>query len=351
MGMLLNAFDVDPGADERTLELQVGELMDLGIRANLLVVSVRQGSYHPVPGTLLHALESQFNIHVEHLPRALDLSAGSVGAWISPPLSELNLNVNGPEVSATCFQRIAVVESRHGDLNPKDSSWLAFRQLFSLLAVLPLHDIHCPVVATPLLSGGNQGIAAEQLFPDLLRCCRNGFRHLPDLERLLIFDRRREPLEQLAQRIDLELGRSSGVRQLVPLGDLDGIRLALIGLLNGLEQFNTGLAAEVDLSELSHILSADQVTPVALGMHSRRLVERLVRYQLGWRRGSLYQGLQDLQRRNLNPWLLSCLHQVRVFGNWMGHPSPPERFQVVTSVDVATMLTALHRVLESYPWR
>jgi hypothetical protein len=35
----------------------------------------------------------------------------------------------------------------------------------------------------------------------------------------------------------------------------------------------------------------------------------------------------------------------------MGHPSPPEKRQSVTPVDLATMLAALHRVLESYPWR
>jgi hypothetical protein len=86
-------------------------------------------------------------------------------------------------------------------------------------------------------------------------------------------------------------------------------------------------------------------------MHSRRLVERMVRHRLGWSKAGLYRGLQALQHSDLSPWLLSCLHQVRVFGNWMGHPSPPEKRQSVTPVDLATMLAALHRVLESYPWR
>ena len=103
--------------------------------------------------------------------------------------------------------------------------------------------------------------------------------------------------------------------------------------------------------QLSHLLAGDQVTPVALGMHSRRLVERLVRHHLGWRQGGLYRGIQELQQQGVSPWMVSCLHQVRVFGNWMGHPSPPERRQSVTPVDLATMLGALHRVLESYPWR
>lgn len=349
--MLLNAFDVDPGADERTLELLAGELSELGLRADLLVVSVRQGSYEPVPGTLVHALESQFGICVGKLPRSLDLCSGSIGAWVSPPLNELNLNVARQEDTVTRFERIAVVETQARQPDSGDLSWPVFRQLFSLLAVLPLQGVHCPVVATPLLSAGNQGVAADRLFPDLLNCCRNGFRHLPDLERLLLFDRRRDPLEQLAQRIDIELGRSPGARQLVRLGDLDGLRHALLGLLHGLGRFDAGLAAELDLCELIELLARDQVTPVALGMHCRRLVERLVRHQLGWRSGSLYRGLQALERRNLNPWVLSCLHQVRVFGNWMGHPSPPERLQVATSADISSMLTALHRVLDCYPWR
>lgn len=349
--MLLNAFDIDPGADERTLELQGGELHDLGLRADLLVVSARQGSYEPLPGTLIHTLERQFGIETAQLPKALDLRSGDIGAWVSPPLAELNQGPSWPVTSMTRFSRIAVVESAELDEEASEQPWPVFRQLFSLLAVLPLQGIDCPVVASALLSAGNQAVAPERLFPDLLACCRSGFRHVPDLERLILFDRRQEPLELLARRIDLELGRCPGDRDVVPLGELDRFRVELLALLGGFERVHPRLAADLDLRELSHLLASDQVTPVALGMHSRRLVERMVRHHLGWSKGGLYQGLQVLQRRNVTPWIISCLHQVRVFGNWMGHPSPPERRQTVTSVDLATMLTALHRVLESYPWR
>lgn len=350
--MLLNAFDVDPGASERTLELLAGELIGLGIRADLLVVSARQGCYEPVPGTLIHALKTQFGISVGDLPRQLDLSKGSIGAWVSPVLETLNSGGQHAGGSATCFHRIAVVESPLCENDAADQPWPVFRQLFSLLAVLPLQGLHCPVVATPLLSGGNQAVAAERLFPDLLSCCRNGFRHVPDLERLLVFDRRRDPLEKLADRIDLELGRSPGARQVVSLGEQHNLRQILIGELSKISRVHPDLAAEMDLCELSHLLNDDQVTPVALGMHSRRLIERLVQHHLGWRKGSLYRGLQKMQMQDdINPWLMSCLHQVRVFGNWMGHPSPPGQRLDVTSGDLTTMLAALQRVLESYPWR
>lgn len=87
--MLLNAFDIDPGADERTLELQAAELVDFGLRAILLVVSARQNNYEPLPGTLIHSLEQKFGICAGVLPRALDLSRSSIEAWVGPPMDEL----------------------------------------------------------------------------------------------------------------------------------------------------------------------------------------------------------------------------------------------------------------------
>lgn len=349
--MFLNAFDIDLGAAERTLELQWGELFELGLQADLLVVSAGAGNYELVSGTLVQGLLEHCGLEIGTLPRSVDLTSSAIGAWVSPPLAELATPPHWPDGTSTHFRRIAVVASVVGEPAAAEGPWPVFRQLFSLMAVLPLQGIHCPVVATPLLSAGNQAVAPERLFPDLLSCCRSGFRHVPDLERLIVFDRQRKPLELLADQIDLELGRSPGERDVVPLGDLGRLPSELLGLLRGFGRLHPQLAGELDLREISALLASDQVTPVALGIHSRRLVERMVHHHLGWRKGGLYQGLQALQRRDLNPWLVSCLHQVRVFGNWMGHPSPPERRQAVTSVDVATMLAALHRVLESYPWR
>jgi hypothetical protein len=346
--MLLNAFDVDPGAAERTLEIQCGELFELGISADLLVVSAWQGVYEPVPGTLVERLEQACGLRLGLLPRALDLTGSAIGAWVSPPLRELPHPPAWPGNSATRFQRLAVVESpRQGtDGDP----WPVFNQLFCLLALLPLQNIHCPVVATPLLSAGNQRVAPERLFHHLLERCRTGFRHVPDLERLIVFDRQRSALEQLADRIDLELGRHSGEREQVALSPADTPVQELQGVLRGFCSRHPQLRVEADVNELSHLLASGSTTAIALGMHGRRLVEHLVLQRLGWRRGTLYQGIQALNRMDLDPWLISCLHQVRVFGNWMGHPSHSGRSRAVNRSDLTAMLSALLRVLEDYPW-
>ncbi len=352
--VLLNAFDVDPGAAERSLELRCGELFSLPLQVDLLVVSAYAGNYEPVPGTLVARLWETCGLALDALPRAFDLSAGPVGAWVSPPLASLATAPTWPQGSSTRFARIAVVESPATAAPPSGSAelpaWPAFNQLFCLLALLPLHGIACRTVATPLLSAGNQGVQPQRLFPALLERCRDGFRHVPDLERMVIFDRQRQPLQQLAERIDRELQRSPSQRQLL---DLAGQTLAPRDLLAALESFSRRhpeLDLEGDVAELMHQLGGLQTTAVALGLHGRRLVEGLVRQRLGWRRGTLYQGLQVLTRQEVNPWILSCLHQVRVFCNWMGHPSRNGSRRAVSPTDVAAMLAALQRVLEDYPW-
>ena len=53
------------------------------------------------------------------------------------------------------------------------------------------------------------------------------------------------------------------------------------------------------------------------------LLERLVSHNLqshgDHELRELNQGIQKLRLLGLDPWLLSCMHQVRTFGNWMGH--------------------------------
>jgi hypothetical protein len=184
------------------------------------------------------------------------------------------------------------------------------RQLFSLLAMLPLQRIHCPVVATPLLGAGQQRLDPEELFPELLSLCRGGFRHVPDLQRLIVFDRQIAPLQQLATEIDRELGRSARLRERLTLRRDETCIAGLLRLLPGFAWRHGISGLEPDTNELEHLLSHGEATPLALGMHSRRLVEHLVSERIGSHRLTLYRGLQELQRQDVNPWILSCLHQV-----------------------------------------
>lgn len=65
---------------------------------------------------------------------------------------------------------------------------------------------------------------------------------------------------------------------------------------------------------------------------------------------NLNQGIRRLGAQGADRWLISCLHQVRCFGNWMGHPFSDDDPRPLQLHDVLAMLCTSQRVLEDYPW-
>jgi hypothetical protein len=340
--LILNAFDVDPGAGERTLELHCVSASRLGMASDLLVLAVGTEAV-PDPTEPLAAL----GLSSVQPSELLDFRGNGINAWVSDELPPLS---NGLLSPGTAFQRLAVLEDPLFSTEASWTPWPTFRQLFCLLAILPLHGLHCPVVAMSLAGLCDGSREAQAIFEDLLECVRNGFRHVPDLERLILFDEEPDALELLADRIDTELGRNVSDRQLLTMPHSEALIAELSAQLSVFSSRCGIDSISSDVNELQHLLAATSITPVALGMHCRRLVERLVRHQLGGRSIGLYRGLRCLAEQGVNPWAISCLHQVRVFGNWMGHPSEPEHRQTVTELDLIATLTALHRGLEAFPW-
>ena len=352
--MLLNFFDVDTATGERSVELQVGDFAELGIQADLLVVSAFEGHYAPVRGTLLGCLHEAFGLQLDQLEIALDLRNSPLKAWVSAPIPWKSALALARGQSR--FARVVVVEGaiewQEGDLVP----WPPFNRLFSLLALLPMRGIAYATVATPLLGSGHQGIDAISHYPELLEAYREAFRHLPDLKRLILFDRTDVHLNALGEAIDARLARVDPQNQRIVLPEgypgferLDGL---LRDRVNPLEEHSSPLAQ--DLSELLALLRGAEIPPIALGIHARRVAEQLVLHSLRdvttTDRLNLNSGIRLLARHGADPWLISCLHQVRCFGNWMGHPQRQGQSRPVELFDVLAVLSALQRILEDYPW-
>jgi hypothetical protein len=349
--VLLNFFDVDTATGERSVELQVGDLPSLGLDADLLVVSVFEGHYRPVRGTLLGRLYEAYGLRLPDVEMALDLRRSPLKSWVSAPL-----NLPSSAGVQSRFRRLAVIEGavifEPGDLLP----WPPFNRLFSLLALLPMRRIACNTVASPLLGSGKQGIQPLAHYPDLLEAYRMAFQHVPELRRLILFDRTEEHLSPLGEAIDSSLGRTTFQQFRLALPpNLPGIT-EMGSLLrrwsSGQDRAPDGLAH--DINELLNLLRLQEVSPIALGIHARRVVEGLVLHRLAGEsdahRLNLNRGIRRLGEQGADRWLISCLHQVRCFGNWMGHPSTDVAPRPVQLHDVLAMLSALQRALEDYPW-
>ena len=356
----LNAFDAAPG---RTVLISHGDLFAEGINVDLLVISAREGFYEPEDGSMVSVLLKKCGLVVGDLRRApaVDLTqAPTIRAWITPDLESLPSKPCWPDGSRTQFKRLAVIETPEG-AQQEDNERPVFQQMFCLLALLPMHGIQCNSVATPLLNTGRQKAKPKDLYPALIQAVGSGFRHVPDLQQLVIFDLKRETLEELSKEIDQALDRSPLQRERLRIREenQDQIDRLLVNLQRfRLDQKEAMQDKEVEqiIAGIEHQLRSPDITLVTLAISARKLLESLVARRLRGRgKGMSLYSMINLLAPDVSSWSLNAIHTVRIFGNWMGHVStdrepdqPPKN--PVCHDDMLTMLLSLQRVLEDYPW-
>lgn len=355
--MFLNAFDLETSNGARNLELRAGFFPGMGLDVDLLAISATRPNEENHHGILAMELQDSFGFQLERVPKAVDLSGSLLNSWVSQPLELQPAATNrGGRNLNSHFQRVAVVAAGLKAGAQANEPWDAFNRLFSLLAILPMQGIRCHTVAAPLFGLHPTSCEETRDYSRLLELCRQGFRHLPELHRLILFDSDDAVMRPLGQTIDRAIQRQDPHHTLIERpGDsasLDHLRRLLHGLLE--DESLKPLRITSDLSELLRLLESDEFSPISLGMHARRLMERLVRHNLRSQgddelRG-LNQGIQKLRLLGIDPWLLSCMHQVRTFGNWMGHPQDAGSNRRIGQHDVIAMLCSLRRVLSEYPW-
>lgn len=356
----LNAFDAAPG---RTVVISHGDLFAEAINVDLLVISAKEGFYEPETGSMVSVLLNKCGLVVGDLRQApaLDLTqAPTIRAWVTPELETLPVKPQWPEGSRTRFRRLAVVETpeeetRDGDEQP------VFQQMFCLMALLPMHGIDCTSVATPLLNTGRQKAQLKQLYPAMIRAVGNGFRHVPDLSLLVIFDLKRDNLEELSKEIDRTLERSPLQRERLSIREenqelIDRLLLSLEGFKKGQNEVMQDPHSEQLIAEIEHQLRSPDITLVTLAITARKLLEALVARRLRGRgKGMNLYGMINLLQPDISAWSSNAMHTVRIFGNWMGHASTdgePDQLPTTTvrHDDMLAMLLSLQRVLDDYPW-
>lgn len=361
---MLNAFDAAPG---RTVEVKAGDLFALRINVDLLVISAKENYYKPVHGTMVKVLRDRCGINISQLRKCPDLDltgSPTIRGWVSPLLETSANRPIWPEGSQTRFRRLAVLESPQVPLEERDG--LIFQQLFRLLALLPLHGIHCNSVATPLLNTGEQKEPAEALYPAILDAIDNGFRHVADLQRFIIFDLKQKELQSLCAQINETLRRSPLQKEVLTVKPK--YRDLLTDLGKKLQHFQRNHQETLILNDIQSTLAAlldelqgEQITVVTLGFQARKLLEALVIEALRLRKidqqspnYSLFQKIR-LLGDGTSAWSANAIHTVRTFGNWMCHATPHFEDEVVprrhvTPDDMLAMILALQRVLDDYPW-
>lgn len=355
-----------PPAEDRTLELRSGDFFREGLNTDLLVISAWDRFYEPEAGTMIAAL-LRCGITVGSLSRALDFTGcESIRAWVSDELDTHDAPIAWLQGSETRFRRLAVIESpRRESAHPGDAAGAetvpVFEKMFRLLALLPLHNIPCRSVATPLLNAGQQRAGLDQLIPGLIQGVRLGFDHVPELKELVIFDLSSDKISRVREAMHRHFNSTQESSELKFSQEQ---REFLKGVVASLQKFkkrpDTSDAAKTSAKDILDQLDENQprVNLVSIGISARKLIEYMVCRRTE-ARGlgadvSLYRRINYLEG-SINPWTINALHTVRIFGNWMGHAEfqyfeernrPPAK---ITPYHLSSMLLALRCAVEE-PW-
>jgi hypothetical protein len=351
-------------AEDRGLALRSGDFFREGLHSDLLVISAWDRYYEPVAGTMIAALR-RCGITVGALSRALDFTGcDSIRGWVSEELDTPEAPIAWPQGSTTRFRRLAVIESprpqpdRPGDAAAGETIPV-FEKMFRLLALLPLHQVPCQSVATPLLNAGQQQARLQQLIPGLIQGVRVGFENVPELKELVIFDIKEQAIDDLREAMLVHFHSTPKASELRPNAEQ---RIQFREIAEKLQSFKE----RPDTSETAKTIAQDilaelddkqkKVNLVAIGISARKLIEYLV----GARTRGMSSEVNLFRRINylegsINPWTINALHTVRIFGNWMGHAEfqhfeerdqPPPRISIY---HLMAMLLAL-RCVVAEPW-
>lgn len=175
---------------ECVIECRNGSLEELSMKVDLLVCSAFKNSYIPLKETLIGNLQKCFQVSVEMLSRKplLDLRDTN-GVWISQTESEYFTYLECVELSR--FEgAVATV----------------FHNMFLSIRLLE-HSEHITSIALPLLGTGNQRLDKEQIFLLLLEECFSAFRLLPNLKKIILFEKDDEKYRYMNEQINKNFQR------------------------------------------------------------------------------------------------------------------------------------------------
>jgi hypothetical protein len=220
--------------------------------------------------------------------------------------------------------------------------------LLAVLSVLQYKGFSIKTIAMPLLGTGQQGISMELLIPLLMKKAKEMLQTIHEVQTIYFVHPRMEIVEQIDQGINQFLNRSPDLLELIRddqeiARGLDGVSNKLIALKR-----TFGWNEMKSLDELSYRIVQQDIRFYELGILARRAMEGILKSLIkaqGFM--TLSEMVFELRRFNLSPWMLSYMHTLRSFGNFLAHDSETQASaQQMTKEDVLFFVKALDRFVD-----
>jgi hypothetical protein len=327
---LLTAVGFETPYGYKRVEVRHGDLTEMSLRYDLLVVSTFPRDYEPTPTSLVGALHKNlhFSLLAESKKPYLDFR-DSLAIWITR------------SVSNRFFKRILCTELQDGKFNLGE----VFENLFAGIALLEAKGIPTKSLVMPMPGTGDAKIPMEKVAQTLLPACKKALFESATLSSITFVARTEEKAVAIDKAINTYLGRKE---LKFPRNEvMEALRTEILELASQASE----KYPEAELfSEIINVFRREDLRSFEAGVLARRLVEFVVNdiiRKSGATPGiDLYKKIETLHNRKVSMWMSSYMHLLRIFGNESVHERDDSRLpRELTENDFIISLFCMNRVL------
>jgi len=337
---LINIISVPTSSGIKTIEIHNDDITKMTLDVDVLVISAYHNKYFPAPGTVIEALFENTGISLLDLSQKplLDLRS-SLHCWVSNKIDNCSFNY------------IVCVEGIKKSIEESGTGEEALADLFGTIALLQYKNLNVSNIALPILGAGYQKNSIDAILPNLIEKAIDSLNSNTSLNTIYFVENDNEKAQLIDETINNYFRRGSDKLELVFDDPILVNSLELI--LKKLVQIkNNSFYNNKTIKNLINKINNKNLRFFELGILCRKLEELLLADISDLKSGnyvSLFDYINDLKSKNVAEWMITYLHTIRVFGNFMAHegesssiPSQMEKSEVVVFTH------ALNRLLDFY---
>lgn len=349
----INTYSFETIHGLKSINLAKEDLSNLPIVVDILIVSASRGSYYPLNGTLIGALDSQ-GISVYNLSKDPEIDLRSTkDVWLSK------------EINHDKIKRIACVEiSKRGKEKDVNESVMQDKisSIFALLSMTEYFNISLTTIAMPLIGTGRQKLDPNIVIKSLMIECKKGLETLSTTEQVIISSMEDSRIKELSDSMNTYLGRTH-----VELSDVnldEHTKKIIINIITDLRRISyirfsvankrSKRHAEFILAIISMLDNIVQHKGFELFIASRRILEVMVSDLSDYKYAGALNGGSNLNNNidslckelKTAKWIKSYMHFIRILGNTAAHDSlDDENPEFPDSNDIRILILALSIVI------
>jgi hypothetical protein len=339
---LLNVISVPTAHGIKTIEIHNDDLTKLNWNFDILVISAYHNKYKPAPNTLIKALEDNSGIVLKNLAEKplIDLRE-SLNCWISELIEGEN------------FKHVLCIEGIKTAIESKGSSETPISDLFGFISLLNYKNIEAKSIAIPIIGSGFQENSIEAILPILLKKAISSLSSNPSLNTIFFVEIDENKAKLIDDTINLILKRGGEKLELV-FDDPIAIHLLehVLSKLIQIQKSNKKHEYNKTFKNLIDKISSKKIRFFELGILCRKLLEILIPEISELKSDKyipLYLHLNELKSKNVADWMITYLHTLRVFGNFVAHED--ESQEIPDHMEITDMIVfshAMNRFLDFY---